>query len=477
MHHNVCLPIVQLPDRDVEQAFRAAIHNVTVRNTVDCPFAIYNRTGLLDAQEPFMLRAGGVYQQPWTRDAAVNTWTSANLLEPGVARNTLWAVCENDPDGRPVIQQDDQYWDKIIWAVGAWNHYLVTGDRDFLQTAWGVVRRALTALRQEQFNETFGLFRGGSFFNDGIAGYPKDLLGEGPYLSTSVWDYPRCRDIMCLSTNCLYCEAYRIAGRMAALCGEAPAPWTRLGTALNQRINALLWNVEKGRYSYFLYPDGRVFDAQEACGNLFAVLFGLCGQDRAQTVLDHLQRCEYGLPSIYEPLEGQFSRERPGRHNNLLWPFINGFYMMATSRLDREDLLGRELRSVTGLVKASHFEFYEIYNPYDGSVCGGWQADRLWGSCEHQTWSASGYLGAVLFGVFGLRTEEDAIGFQPCVPAYLAGASIENLTVGQTKLTIRLKGHGSVVTGAWVNDQPCRAPRLPKQAGTFEVLLELEPKQ
>ena len=44
-------------------------------------------------------------------------------------------------------------------------------------------------------------------------------------------------------------------------------------------------------------------------------------------VLNHLDREKFGIPSIMPPFPGLFSEERPGRHNNLIWPFLNGFYM------------------------------------------------------------------------------------------------------------------------------------------------------
>jgi hypothetical protein len=31
----------------------------------------------------------------------------------------------------------------VIWTIGAWHHYLATGDRDFLQRAYDVVTNTL----------------------------------------------------------------------------------------------------------------------------------------------------------------------------------------------------------------------------------------------------------------------------------------------------------------------------------------------
>lgn len=84
------------------------------------------------------IKAGGGYNEPWTRDASINAWNAGSLLEPVVARNTLWAVAQRQPDGSVVLQRDNQWWDKVIWITAAWNHPKVTGDRTFLQTAYGI---------------------------------------------------------------------------------------------------------------------------------------------------------------------------------------------------------------------------------------------------------------------------------------------------------------------------------------------------
>ena len=42
---------------------------------------------------------------------------------PEVSRNTLLSVLMRDPDsGR--VRVGGQYWDAIIWAIGAWTYFL-----------------------------------------------------------------------------------------------------------------------------------------------------------------------------------------------------------------------------------------------------------------------------------------------------------------------------------------------------------------
>lgn len=73
-----------------------------------------------------LLKAGGNYGGEWTRDISINGWNAASLLRPKIVEHSLWKVTVNN---RSVVGHE--YWDKIIWVIGAWNHYLVTGNVDF----------------------------------------------------------------------------------------------------------------------------------------------------------------------------------------------------------------------------------------------------------------------------------------------------------------------------------------------------------
>ena len=204
------------PDSDIVRCFDAAIRNAVKINTVKCKYKQYNQTGLL--RYPYMIRAGRNYKTPWTRDASVNTWQAMNFIEPEVSRTTLFAVCGLNESGQPIIQPDVQTWDQIVWAIGAYNYYLSTGDEEFIRIAHGIIGRALEAHRKNRFNESFSLFVGGSFFNDGIAGYPLPCHQQGNNNSFAP-AHPVVETIMCLSTNCLYCEAYRIYAEISAHLG------------------------------------------------------------------------------------------------------------------------------------------------------------------------------------------------------------------------------------------------------------------
>ena len=435
-------PYLKTKEADIACCFEAAVENILDINIIPCDRAVYGSTGLL--RHTHMLRAGGNYQTPWTRDAAVNTWNCLRLLHPEVARDTLFAVCTADEEGRPVIQPDVQTWDQIVWTVGAWSYWLATADEAFLKEAYGIVGRALRKLRTTRFVERSGLFRGGSFFNDGIAGYPLDLHTPGLYDSFAP-AHEAVEQICCLSTNCLYAEAYRIFGRMAAHFGdlETAAEAQERSGELKRAVNGVFWNEEQGRYNYILYPDGHLDGSQEAAGQTFAVLFDICPPQKQRALLEGLTVSDRGLVSIWPPFPGLFSDDAPGRHNNLIWPFLNGMYIQALCRCGLADRAGEELAAMTKLCKDTGWHFWEIYSPYTGEPHGGWQLDHIWDSCQDQTWSASCYIGAIVHGIFGMDIREEGIRFRPCVPASMDGAVLTGIRALGMELTLEIRGHGT----------------------------------
>ncbi|HLV94893.1 MAG TPA: hypothetical protein VKS44_06860, partial [Candidatus Acidoferrales bacterium] len=163
----------------IDRAFSIALSDITGNIH---PY----RAGLLEQSSP-VLMAGAGYNEPWTRDAAINTWNGAGLLRPDVARNTLFSVLQRR-DGKVFI--GGQYWDAIVWTTGAWSYYLYTGDRAFLKIAFEATQNTLAAREADEFDSTMGLFRGPTVYGDGVAAYP-DRYAEHAGGSSAIADWPK----------------------------------------------------------------------------------------------------------------------------------------------------------------------------------------------------------------------------------------------------------------------------------------------
>ena len=118
-------------------------------------------SGLLKEKVP-VICAGEQYRTPWTRDAAFNTWYAGAILAPETAKNTLLSVLTEQNHKIMIDEDSGQYWDMIIWAWGAWNYYLATLDRDFLQIALPAIENTLENCIRNEWYPADGLFRGGA---------------------------------------------------------------------------------------------------------------------------------------------------------------------------------------------------------------------------------------------------------------------------------------------------------------------------
>src|SRR5208283_527582 len=271
-----------------------------------------------------ILAAGGDYGGEWTRDIAINSWNGVSLFRPQVAEQSLWSVTINkDTIGH-------QYWDKILWSIAACNHYLVTGNTEFLAQAYKCSANTMTELEQITFDTTYGLFMGPSVFNDGIAAYPEPIYEPNNY-SSGVLDHKNSYHIKCLSTNCVYYGAYIALSRMSSFLNEKrelSKAYQHKAETLKKNILKNFYNSNKNTFNYLIDNRGKVDTSQEALGLSFAVMFGIIDGEKAKQLVENATVSQYGITSI-TPDFSRYSKEMPGRHNNIIWPMVNGFFAKA----------------------------------------------------------------------------------------------------------------------------------------------------
>jgi glycogen debranching enzyme len=418
--------------------YEKALANVLDINTVP---------GRGAGEPPRFIRAGGEYADPWTRDAAINSWAVASTVAPDIARDTLIMVCGKQ-DAHRVIAQDNQWWDQIIWVIAAWQHVLITGDHEFLEEAYGIGVRSAAILHENRYRTDVGLYVGGAVMQDGISGYPSPP--NDPAIDSSfVLDYPLALDIMCLSTNAVYVDAYRSLAAMAAALGVDGTIYAQRSASVADAMNRHLWMADSETYGYFAAGDDAhtltVDDHQEALGLAFAARFGIADQARARRVLAAAHREPRGIPNVWPEFQDRYDATHPGRHSVSCWPMVMGFFAEAEAQCGMVDAFARSLGELTSLVAATDGSFFEVYNAQSGAVDGGWQQGHAWPSLPDQTWSASALIRAVHTGLFGLRYEERGLRFAPTVPDAFDGVALRGLPYRDAVLDVRLDGHGSTL--------------------------------
>lgn len=416
-------------NKNVTDAYKLAV------NTVD----INTRRGIL--------AAGGDYGGEWTRDISINSWNGVSLIRPQIAEQSLWSVTSNkDSIG-------NQYWDKIIWTIAALNFYEVTGDSLFLKHAYRCSFNTMKSLEKYSFDKAYGLFKGPSVFNDGIAGYPEPIW-EPDNFSSSVLDYENSIKIKCLSTNCVYYGAYKSLAKMNEILkindGSAEV-LIQKAKSLKNNILKNFYRANEDKFYYLIDQNGKPDSSQEALGNSFAVIFGIIEGKNAHKLVENAEVSKHGITSIY-PDFPRFSGNMPGRHNNIIWPMVNGFFAKAAIISNNFQVFNNELINLIHLAldeDKGNYDFREIYNPYTGKPDGGYQdwgrekKDFHWESCRLQTWSATAYLNMVYFGLAGIRIDGQKITFSPFLPDEISYLEINDIIYRGVKLDIVITGKGN----------------------------------
>ena len=435
------LPQFTTDNPEINQAWNLAVSDL-LSNI--CLF----RDGLLRQKKPVIL-AGSGYDTPWTRDAAINTWNAAGLLLPSVAKNTLLSVL-TETDGKKRI--GGQYWDAMIWTVGAYSYFLYTGDMEFYPLMKECTENSLQYFENTEWDSEMGLFRGPACYGDGIAAYPdRYVTGESGILSFSSRFPEKCVKtgvgipIFTLSTNCIYAECYRLAHLMTG--NEA---YRMKQERLIARINELFWNEQNGSYDYALDSRGRE-TCQEALGLSFAILFHIADAEKTNKILNSCYRSPNGIPCLY-PCYERYLPYGIGRHCGTIWPFAQAFFADAAARI-QPARFSFELDTLTRNALRSG-QFAEIYHPSTGEPYGGVQEKdghgiTGWTSVAHQTWSATGYLRMLLLDLTGLCFEEDGLHIHPVKIPAVSRIDIKGLHYRKALLHITIDPSGRDQT-AWI---------------------------
>jgi len=396
---------------------------------------------------PGYLRAGGGYPDPWTRDAAINTWQAAAWLIPEVAAATLEMVCE--PDGSAVVW-DDQWWDQVIWLLGARELALVTGERHLAARGLAVGAATLARLDERCLDATTGLYLGPAVMADGITGYPPQLHEAGN-ASSFVLDHPATHRIAAGSTNALYALALTALGDLAEAAGGDPGPWRTRAAAQAALVRQHFWQPDAR--STYLIVDGSPTSGQEGLGLALAILSGVLTPAAAHRIVAEAHREPYGLPAVWPPFAG-LPAGRFGRHGAALWPMVMAVWAQAVAVTGDSDAFGAELAALCRLFEGSGNSFFEVYAPLTGEPDGGWQAGRDWRSEPDQTWSATGFLGTVLHGLAGLHPTPAGLELRPCLPEGADGLVLSGIPWRGGRFDLSLHGRGARVDAVLVDGVP-----------------------
>ncbi len=400
--------------------------------------------------------AGAKWPGVWTRDVSYSIVLSLAAIDPERARVSLLRKVKRDR-----IVQDTGTggsWpvssDRVCWAMAAWEIYLVTGDRQWLEQSAGIVRKTIGDDERVVIDPVTGLARGESSFLDWREQtYPRWMEPVDIYSSKN------------LGTNAVYYRTYRILAAMDEELGRPAGDWNRKADRIRMAMNERMWMGDRGLYGQYLY--GRVWQTlsprAEALGESLAVLFDIASPEQRAQMMRSQPLMPFGIPTVYPE-----TPKIPPYHNRSVWPFVQAFWNLAAAKQGDDTALAYGLAAMyraTALFLTNKENFVaDSGSPIGTEV-----------NSDRQLWSVAGSLAMVYRVFFGMEFRTDGLRLRPVIPEGLQGTfALSNFHYRGAVLTITVHGFGNRVTRATMDEKEASGVIPAGLTGAHSVVLEMD---
>ncbi len=408
--------------------------------------AIYNLglDEMVNAVEPdTTLRTGIEWPGVWTRDVSYSILLSMAYMQPEASKISL--MKKVNADGK-IIQDTGSggAWpvssDRMVWALAAYEIYKVTGERQWLEYIYPVIKRSLAddSLVTASAN---GLVKGETSFIDWREqSYPKWMQCADIYNSEA------------LGTSIVHAQALKLMSQMAAELGKKKeaADYAARSQQMAQAINRELWMPEKGYYAMYTY--GRDFHIlnprAETLGESLAILYDIATPEQARAISENNPTTPFGA-AIFFPQ----TADMPPYHNNSQWPWVAAYWAMANAKIGNEQGTLEAIGSVfrPAALFTTNKENFVLDN---GDI-----ATEL--NSSNMLWCLAGNLALTHKILFGIEFMPEGLAFHPFVPKALGSErSLDNFRYRNAVLDITVSGHGDRIKEFRLNGKP-HAPLLP----------------
>lgn len=431
--------------------------------------ALYNMAldEMVNAVEPdTTLRTGREWPGVWTRDVSYSIILGMAYLQPDASRISL--MKKVDPLGR-IIQDTGSggAWpistDREIWTVAAYEVYLATGSRQWLEYVYPIAKRSLeTDLRSVNDPET-GLVKGETSFIDWREqSHPKWMQTADVAMTET------------LSTSAVHVRAWTVLAHMASILGKKKeaAEAERQAAKITAAIHDRLWNDRMGSHSMYLY--GRDFmipnSRYDSLGEALSLLWDITPEEKRDLVVGSMPVTPFGVPVFYPHIA-----DMPPYHNNALWPWVAAYWTLANAKQGNEQGVMEGIGSIfrPAALFATNKENLRLDN---GDI-----ATEL--NSSNMLWCLAGNIALTHRILFGLHHTELGLEIAPFVPEALGGErSLENFKYRDATIDLRVSGFGDRVASVTVNGKTAKRAFIPADAkGHYKVdvqmdCLPIEPK-
>lgn len=400
--------------------------------------------------------AGAKWPGVWTRDVSYSILLSLAAIDPQRAEASLLRKVK-----RERIVQDTGTggsWpistDRVCWALAAWEIYLVTGDRQWLEKSAAIIKNSVRDDEQVVIDPDTGLVRGESSFMDWREQtYPRWMEPADIYSSKD------------LGTNAVYYRVYRILAAMDKELGKPVQEWGTKADRIRSEMNEHLWMKDKSLYGQYLY--GRIWQTlsprSDALGEALSILFDIPSAGQRDAIMGSQPLMPFGIPTVYPE-----TPNIPPYHNRSVWPFVQGFWNLAAAKEDNETILLHGLASMyrsTALFLTNKENFVaDTGSPIGTAV-----------NSDRQLWSVAASLGMVYRVLFGMEFAVDGLHLHPVIPESMKGTrTLTNFHYRGTILSITVKGFGSRIRRVTMDGKQTR-PLIPVSlSGSHAIVIELK---
>ncbi|MES2847588.1 MAG: glycogen debranching protein [Bacteroidota bacterium] len=403
--------------------------------------AIYNMSveEMIKAVEPdSTFRTGKEWAGVWTRDISYSIILSMAHLQPEVAKKSLMKKVNKK---KRIIQDTGTggaypcSTDRMIWATAAWEIYKATGDKEWLQQAYIIIKNSVDDDMSNAYDAVTGLVKGESSFLDWREQtYPKWMQPADIYESEN------------LGTNAVHYNANKVLEQMAFLVRK-PADaikYKRNAEKIKTGINKYLWMADKGYFGQYLY--GRNFKTlsprAEALGEALSVYFNIADPSKQSSVISKVPVTDYGITCIYPQIPNI-----PPYHNNAVWPFVQSYWALASAKVGNEQSVMESIAAIyrpAALFVTNKENFVADNGDFAGTVI----------NSSNMLWSLSGSLAMVQKVIFGIEFQADKLLFHPFVPKALAARRmLTNFKYRNATLNIVMEGYGNKVQAFYIDNR------------------------
>lgn len=424
---------------------------------VDALFNLSMEEAIKNIEPDSTFRTGAKWGGVWTRDISYSIFLAFAYHQPDIAKISMLKKVKR----KRIIQDTGSggAWpissDRTTWALAAWELYKVTGDREWLQEAYEIIRNTLEDDAQVLPDAATGLYRGESSFLDWREQtYARWMDNADIYQSLN------------LGTNVVHYQAHRILAWMAAALQQPAEVYEQTAQRLKAAINQHLWLPGKKQYAQYIY--GRQYPLVsprfEALGSALSVLLDVADTQQAAELLQQAPLTPFGVTCIYPQIPGI-----PPYHNNGIWPFVQAYWNLAAAKGGNEAVLNHGLASIyrAGALFLTNYENMVATNgDYKGTEI---NSDRM-------LWSMAGNLAMVHRVFMGMQFEPEGIRFAPAVPtAYPGTKRLQNFRYRNAVLDITVTGTGNRIRSFRINGEVATNPFLPAgSSGAQRIEIELD---